>query len=66
MICQVCSAFSKDPTVAGRKQRNVMAFEGSVRIKIESVQEHEGSPAHKHAQILAELERKSLECLLLE
>ncbi len=59
MISQVCSAFSKDPTVAGGKQRNVMAFEGSVRIKIESVQEHEGSPAHKHAQILAELERKS-------
>jgi len=59
MICQVCSAFSKDPTVAGGKQRNVMAFEGSVRIKLETVKEHEGSPAHNHAQILAELERKS-------
>jgi hypothetical protein len=56
---QVCSIFSKYPTVAGGKQRNVMAFEGSVRIKTESVKEHEGSPVHKHAQILAELERKS-------
>ena len=36
-----------------------MTFEGSVRIKLETVKEHEGSPAHNHAQILAELERKS-------
>ncbi len=40
-----CSSFFKDPTVAGGKQRNVMAVEGSVRIqvKIESVKELEDS-----------------------